>query len=58
MNKELEGVRIDGFVRFNITVRLNAAELASWSPARIAAFFEGVARIVLARGDETGIAEP
>lgn len=40
----------DGVVQFHIDVRVDMAELSTWSADRIAAFFSGVAQVLTAKG--------
>ena len=44
----------EGKVQFHISVRVDMAEFATWKPARIAAFFNGIAQVLAtkARADE------
>jgi hypothetical protein len=42
----------DGMVQFHISVRVNMAEFAGWTPDRISAFFSGVAQVLAARGKD------
>jgi hypothetical protein len=39
-----------GVVNFHVDVKIDMAEFASWSPARITAFFAGVAQVLAAKG--------
>lgn len=39
-----------GVVAFNISVKVDMAELAGWEPTRIAAFFAGIAQVLSAKG--------
>ncbi|MEN3334958.1 MAG: hypothetical protein V7641_4323 [Blastocatellia bacterium] len=40
----------EGVVRFNVSVRVDMAEFAGWKPDRIAAFFQGIAQVLAAKG--------
>jgi hypothetical protein len=39
-----------GVVQFNISVKVDMTEFATWTPERIAAFFAGVAAVLAAKG--------
>lgn len=39
-----------GVISFDISVRVDMTELVGWEPARIAAFFAGIAQVVSAKG--------
>ncbi len=39
-----------GVVQFQVSVRVDMAELANWNPDRIAAFFSGIAQVLAAKG--------
>lgn len=41
----------EGAVNFNVSVRVDMAEFASWKPDRIAAFFSGMAQVLAAKAD-------
>ena len=41
----------EGLVQFAVSVRVDMAELSSWRPDRIAAFFAGIAQVLAAKGD-------
>jgi hypothetical protein len=40
---------VDG-IQFNVTVKVDMAEIAGWDPARITAFFGGIAQVLAAKG--------
>lgn len=40
----------EGTVQFHISVKVNMAEVGTWQPDRIAAFFSGIAQVLAARG--------
>lgn len=44
---------VGGGIVFNITCRVGIAEMREWTPERITAFFNGIARVVCAGGDVT-----
>jgi hypothetical protein len=50
--------KTDGCVQFQISVNVDIAEIARWEPGRIAAFFNGVAKIVAANGASDGDEQP
>jgi hypothetical protein len=39
----------DGLVAFNVTVHVDMNEFATWQPARITAFFGGIAQVLAAK---------
>ena len=41
----------EGAVNFNVSVRVDMGEFASWKPERIAAFFNGMAQVLAAKAD-------
>lgn len=41
---------VEGRAQFYIGVNISADELSEWSPHRIEQFFNGIARIITARG--------
>lgn len=41
----------EGAVNFNVSVRVDMGEFASWKPERIAAFFAGMAQVLAAKAD-------
>jgi len=41
----------EGAVNFNVSVRIDMAEFATWKPERIAAFFNGMAQVLAAKAD-------
>lgn len=41
---------LQGFTRFYIGVNVSESELRDWSPQRITTFFEGIAKVIKARG--------
>ena len=41
----------EGAVNFNVSVRVDMGEFATWQPARIAAFFSGMAQVLAAKAD-------
>ena len=41
----------EGAVNFNVSVRVDMGEFASWEPKRIAAFFNGMAQVLAAKAD-------
>lgn len=41
----------EGVVRFHVSVNVEMAEFANWSPDRISAFFNGVAAVLAAKAD-------
>ena len=40
----------EGVVQFHISVKVDMAEFADWSPERITAFFAGIAQVLAAKG--------
>ena len=36
---------VDGGVRFYIDLKISAAEIGTWTPERIASFFDGLAKV-------------
>lgn len=44
---------VNGFTRFYIGVNLSMDEVKEWSPQRITQFFEGIAKVIGARGKPT-----
>lgn len=40
----------EGAVNFDISVRVDMSEFAGWEPSRIAAFFQGIAQVISAKG--------
>src|SRR4051812_35970064 len=47
--------KAEGCVQFCISVKVDMAELARWEPDRIAMFFNGIAKVVAAKGPATGM---
>lgn len=41
---------LQGFTRFYIGVNVSMDEVRDWSPSRITNFFEGIAKVITARG--------
>ncbi len=41
----------EGLVQFAVSVRVDMAELSTWSPDRIGAFFGGIAQVLAAKGN-------
>jgi hypothetical protein len=41
----------EGVIQFHISVKVNMGEFAGWEPARINAFFGGIAQVLAAKGD-------
>jgi len=41
----------EGAVNFNVSVRVDMGEFATWKPERIAAFFNGMAQVLAAKAD-------
>jgi len=48
----------EGAVNFNVSVRVDMGEFASWKPERIAAFFNGMAQVLAAKADVEKVNEP
>jgi hypothetical protein len=49
----------EGAVNFNVSVRVDMGEFATWKPERIAAFFNGMAQVLAAKADvEKSTTEP
>lgn len=49
----ITGVDVEGGMKFIIEARISGAELATWEPNRMRAFFEGLTQVILAqRGKE------
>lgn len=46
----------EGLVQFGVSVRVDMAELSTWSPDRIAAFFGGIAQVLAAKGQVESVA--
>lgn len=44
-----------GGIQFDISVKVNMAELAGWSPERITAFMTGLAQVIAAKGKVEGV---
>lgn len=47
----------EGAVNFNVSVRVDMGEFASWKPERIAAFFNGMAQVLAAKADVEKVGE-
>lgn len=43
-----------GGINFNVSISADMAEISRWPPDRIAAFFDGLAKVIAARGHEHG----
>ena len=41
---------VEGIVQFNVSVKVNMQEFAGWQPDRVAAFFNGIAQVLAAKG--------
>ena len=41
----------EGLLQFAVNVRVDMAEIRTWRPDRIAAFFTGIAQVLAAKGD-------
>ncbi len=52
------GGKAEGQIRFAVSMNFDVTELRGWSPERIARLFEGISKVIAARGGEQAEGEP